>query len=201
MDVSRPTLQDHLLDWSYKYTTRHVSVCLSVFANTVGQRGLKNRTSLLCKQKDAHVYLHIGRGGRDTSSDALLCQVWTDLLKTVHLWSDHPRSMLMPGVNRVLVGLDHGKRETTSEGRDEEYRGSSEKQDRWDRDQGPASVCRPASLPLFLTCLLPFNSGLLATMWDQMTLSLWVCLIMTAYVFLPPLSDTFFLIIYIFLCP
>ena len=51
-----------------------------------------------------------------------------------------------------LVGLDLSKQETTS-GRDEGDRASCEEQDRWGRDQGPASLSFCLSATLFdLSC-------------------------------------------------
>lgn len=60
-------------------------------------------------------------------------------------------------------------------GGDEGDRGRCEKQDRWGRDQGRASLCPSASLLLSLTCLLLFGSGLFVITWDQMTASLPAC--------------------------
>lgn len=60
-----------------------------------------------------HVYLHIERVSesrpqvftRDACGDTLECQVWTDKLRAVHLWSDNPWSRFAPGVNRAVTTL------------------------------------------------------------------------------------------------
>lgn len=50
-------------------------------------------------RNNVHVYLYIEQGSENQVSSG---QVWSDVLREVHLWSDHSRHMLMPGVRSDL---------------------------------------------------------------------------------------------------